>query len=223
VSDFIAISDDKTKGLPYGGYDFAKPSLAVVASADGRGVVLWHVGGHIAVEFDGGTMAAEDIGLDPPDGGIWIWEGKLEGGSGPTWYNPDGDQASLDGKFRPLTDEEWLAIRAGESPWDDREWQLCFCDREGVPCLKHEADPPVAKPCPRCSECVGAEHHWLEHAEHPDQSDDETTITEEFAGFICKHCEVKADLCEECDGPIFPRTGATSCADCTAGRGDIDP
>jgi hypothetical protein len=88
--------------------------------------------------------------------------------------------------------------------------------------VSEEAEPLV-KACRRCSECQGEEHHFLEHVEHPDQSDDETTITEEWAGFICKHCEVKADQCEQCDGPIFPITGATVCVHCAAERGDAEP
>lgn len=133
-------SEAKATDMPYGGYDFAKPSLAVVASAGGRGVVLWHVGGHIAVEFDGGDMAAEDVGLEPPDNGIWIWEGKLEGGASPSWYNPDGDSPELAGKFRPPTDEEWAEIRVNACPWDDREWRLCLCGRDELGCPKHSED-----------------------------------------------------------------------------------
>jgi hypothetical protein len=71
--------------------------------------------------------------------------------------------------------------------------------------------------CRRCSECIGEDHHFIEHAEAPTDDD------EGFAGYICKHCEVKADLCESCDGPVYPITGATKCADCTAGRNDFEP
>jgi hypothetical protein len=72
--------------------------------------------------------------------------------------------------------------------------------------------------CRRCSECIGQDHHFLEHAEEPTDDNDEG-----FAGYICKYCEVKADLCESCDGPVYPTTGATKCADCTAGRNDFEP
>lgn len=71
--------------------------------------------------------------------------------------------------------------------------------------------------CRRCSECIGQEHHFLEHCEHPSNGD-----AAEFYGFICKHCEVKADICDECEGPVFPITGAAVCAECTAERGDFD-
>jgi hypothetical protein len=82
----------------------------------------------------------------------------------------------------------------------------------------------MAEACRRCSECVGAEHHWLDHVTYPGQDDGEgSTYETEFVGFICKHCETVAVLCDECDGPIYPITGASVCADCTAERGDFEP
>lgn len=73
--------------------------------------------------------------------------------------------------------------------------------------------------CRRCSECEGAEHHFLEHCDDPAAT---PAGEEPFAGYICKHCEQKADMCDECSGPIWPHTGQTVCADCTAGRGDFE-
>lgn len=83
-----------------------------------------------------------------------------------------------------------------------------------------EPTTEAGTPCRRCSECIGEEHHWLEHCEDPDEVE---TDVEPFVGFICKHCEVRAFQCEQCDGPIFPMTGATACAECTAERGDFEP
>jgi hypothetical protein len=206
-------SEEKATDMPYGGYDFSKPSLAVIASANGRGVVLWHVGGHVAVEFDGGDMAAEDVGLEPPDDGIWIWEGKLEGGSGPTWYNPDGTDATLEGKFREATDEEWASIRESECPWDDTEWMLCLCERGGG-CPKHEAvrestDALGRNKCPKpCVECEDGDHHWLDQA-----TDDDGNPVDPF--FACKHCDATAGMCAECLQPNLIADAAL-CTECNA-------
>ncbi len=71
------------------------------------------------------------------------------------------------------------------------------------------------QPCRRCSECVGQEHHFLEHAAEPEGDDDSMW----FAGYVCKHCEAKADICDGCDGPIYPITGASQCPECDAGNG----
>lgn len=56
-----------------------------------------------------------------------------------------------------------------------------------------------AKPCRRCSECSGAEHHWIDGA-----------------AFGCKHCAATAAQCEGCDEVATTRSfdGAALCADC---------
>lgn len=45
--------------------------------------------------------------------------------------------------------------------------------------------------CRRCSECIGAEHHWIDN-EDIDDADDPT--------HACKHCDAVGDECETCDG-----------------------
>lgn len=115
------------KGEPWGGYDFNKPSLAVIADGGTphrSGCVLWTVGAHVRMEMEeGGLSALDDLGLEAPDVGIWIWEGK---------YSWDSDGYSEPrGKFRRPTEEEWQAIREGRCPWNDEDWKL----------KKHEEHP----------------------------------------------------------------------------------
>lgn len=58
---------------------------------------------------------------------------------------------------------------------------------------KPEKLPP--KLCPReCTECDGEQQHST-------------------PGYECKHCEVWAAMCDECDEPIFPATSSV-CAEC---------
>ncbi len=116
------------KDMPWGGYDFEKPTLAVIASADGNegsvgeGAVLWSVGPHIRMEEEEvGLHTLEELGLQPESGGIWIWEGRGVWYDGPYEYPQDGENV-LEGTFRRPTDEEWEAIRRSECPWNDDDW-----------------------------------------------------------------------------------------------------
>lgn len=63
--------------------------------------------------------------------------------------------------------------------------------------------------CRTCSECVGDPHHWIEHCDDPGEPDP-------FVGYVCKHCEARADICDECSVAIYPMTGVDRCAECTA-------
>ena len=49
--------------------------------------------------------------------------------------------------------------------------------------------------CPRCSECMGCEHHWI--ADPTPERD-----------YVCKHCDAFGDMCLECSGD-----GCESCKD----------
>lgn len=71
--------------------------------------------------------------------------------------------------------------------------------------------PDPKPPCRQCSECDG-NHHWLETC---CDSDDGPADPH----FICKHCDARADCCEECDGPVFPPTLAL-CAECSEEQDD---
>lgn len=91
------------------------------------------------------------------------------------------------------------------------------CDHKFVDskrCLKCGWQPDP-KACRACGECDG-NHHWLDSC-----GDDDDPCEPHY---VCKHCEVRADMCGGCgDGVIFPVTGATLCAECTADRGDFEP
>lgn len=52
--------------------------------------------------------------------------------------------------------------------------------------------------CRRCSECRGENHHWIEHC------DDPAEVAEPFVGYICKHCDARAEMCDACDGADEP-------------------
>lgn len=78
------------------------------------------------------------------------------------------------------------------------------------------------KPCRRCSECVGCEHHWLDNTEfgainecgldRPDATGNE---------YMCKHCPAVGDECENCggDGSIDGKDDECSAACCPTCRG----
>lgn len=110
---------------PYAGWDFAKPSRAVVASNCGDGSVLWYAGGHLDFEISEGVgNVLADLGLDDAPLGISVWVGKVnyieyqcaEGGV-------DCDAETV-GEFRDPTPEEWDAIKSGRNPWNVRDWML---------------------------------------------------------------------------------------------------
>jgi hypothetical protein len=116
----------------WGGYDFGKNSLAVVAFGEVRDemCVLWTVGAHLRMEMEEVGLSAEDV-LPEPDGeGIWVWEGHGVWHPGPYEY-PDDGEIELVGTYRQPTAEEWKAIQKGECPWNDEEWK--FEPTEGEP------------------------------------------------------------------------------------------
>ncbi len=54
-------------------------------------------------------------------------------------------------------------------------------------------------PCRRCSECRGENHHWIEECEEPTPEKPDG-----WAGYVCKHCEARAEMCISCDGAAEP-------------------
>lgn len=118
----------------WGNYDFSKPSLAVVAlGEDGQELpcLLWTVGAHVRMEIEEAGLTFGELGLEPDEPGIWIWEGV--GVWSPGGYEcPDDGSIELVGKFRKPTDEEWTAIRCGCCPWDDEQWKLPEQDRQSI-------------------------------------------------------------------------------------------
>lgn len=84
----------------YNGYDWERPSKAVVASdGKGSGAVLWTIGAHVnyIVQEELGYMDLGDLGLDSCPLGVHIWEGHSE-----IRHHDSGedDWLELVGKFR---------------------------------------------------------------------------------------------------------------------------
>lgn len=116
---------------PWEGYDFSKPSQAVVAAdAKGKGAVLWSVGGHIRMELEeAGLSDLDDLGLEPPDelgAGVWIWVGTYSWVPGYVegYEAPGEGYMDCKGEFRRPTDDEWAAIKDGRCPWDNEDWKI---------------------------------------------------------------------------------------------------
>lgn len=86
--------------------------------------------------------------------------------------------------------------------------------------------------CRRCSECMGCDHHWLEHGTPADVcphdlSDAERQQIEEGNGcclqcldeapdYVCKHCPATGETCMAC-GMIEPEAEAVDCPECGGG------
>jgi hypothetical protein len=123
---------DEKKGLDIGfkiepatpppdpGYDFSKPSKAVIAcDGDGNGIVLWYTGAHLVVEIceHGCGVRLDDLGLDDAPEGISVWEGIYYGTQHETMDGVEYD-TEVSGDFRKPTAEEWDSIRDNVCPWD---------------------------------------------------------------------------------------------------------
>ncbi len=106
----------------------AKPSRAVVAcDGSGNGVVIWYVGGHLAMEIEEGacSRSIDSLGLDHAPEGISIWEGIYHWTKGEDTVNGYFEPEPFAvGKFREPTQEEWIEITGGCAPWNEAEWRL---------------------------------------------------------------------------------------------------
>ncbi len=101
--------------------DWSKPSLAVVAcDGHGHGCILSTAGPHVAHEISVIGRELSDLGLDDAPEGLSVWKGRIKTS---TSYEGEVD-AWLEGEFRDPTDEEWVAIRNGECPWSESNWNL---------------------------------------------------------------------------------------------------
>jgi len=113
----------KAETQTWNNYDFAKPSLAVVAYGIRREIcVISSVGAHVNMELDECGSRAEDFLTEPEKSGIWIWEGI--GTWHPGTYDPTDGETVLEGTYRKPTIEEWVSIMEFECPWNDEEWKL---------------------------------------------------------------------------------------------------
>lgn len=115
----LSLSEDQ-EPVP-GDPDWTKNSFAVVCLARGSAWVMFYVGAYLDQEIDNVGRNAEDVGICPDADGIWIWEGKFVGGNY-NHYSGDYSDWEPSGTHRPPTEEEWTAIRAGVSPWNEEDW-----------------------------------------------------------------------------------------------------
>jgi len=113
-------------GPPYAGWDFSKGNLAVVASRNGYGSVLWWVGLDIDLQIsEYGAHDLGDLGLDDAPDGIHVWQGNYIWSSGVNYEGIDeGGDAEPRGVFRPPTTEEWALIQKNECPWNIEDWKV---------------------------------------------------------------------------------------------------
>jgi hypothetical protein len=113
-----------SKRETWGNYNFDKPSKAVIAlDSNDVGIVLWTVGGHVALEMtESGLSSAEELGLFPPAPGLWVWEGISVWHPG-HYECPEDGEMELTGSFRLLTPEEGEKVLRNECPWNDDEWK----------------------------------------------------------------------------------------------------
>lgn len=110
--------------MSYGGYNWVKPSLAVIAcDGQGNGCVLWTAGPHIKFEMEDIGAKLDDLGLDDAPKGISIWTGVSVMEETSTLDGHDFN-SYLEGDFRAPTQDEWKAITINSCPWDDEDWKL---------------------------------------------------------------------------------------------------
>lgn len=86
-------------------------SIALVANANGKGVVLAFDGLGIESMIDGVGREIDNLGLDDGPSGISIWEGECRS------HRDGDDDAELVGAFRALTPEEWQRLATTGVPW----------------------------------------------------------------------------------------------------------
>lgn len=118
----------------WGGYDWDKPSLALVAVVcrpdhvpAEEEILLYAVGGHVRLNLDEHGLdwpafAPADSRKHLPESGLYVWEGRLARGSVSFEGHYDGDE--LRGAYRLPTTEEIQAFLRGESPWNNEDWLL---------------------------------------------------------------------------------------------------
>lgn len=70
-------------------------------------------------------------------------------------------------------------------------------------------DDCAGKRCRRCSECPDGPHHFIENLDFDDESK-----LDEVDEYTCKHCEVTAAMCEQCDVAVWPAHASGLCEEC---------
>lgn len=118
----LQIQDDPLWARAPSEYNLDKPSRAVVVYGESNGAVVWTVGGHVRQEIEAVGGRLDDLGLEPPGPGVWVWEGGGHWTPGPYECPADGDY-ELRGTWRQPTRAEWETLLAGRCPWRDEAWR----------------------------------------------------------------------------------------------------
>lgn len=93
------------------------PGIAFIAAHGGHGCILAFEGEIMYYEFESiSSRTLDEHGLDDAPDGLSIWEGSIQGG-GKDEYNGDYYDCYFVGKFRPLTEAEYMRLAKGETPW----------------------------------------------------------------------------------------------------------
>lgn len=96
--------------------------LIVCDDYGGRGIFC--VGYDLWKEIcDVGSFDADDLGLTPPDDGVWVWEGIYERKLSNCWDDAVMD-SEPDGEFRRPSETEWSLIQSGSAPWGEQDWLI---------------------------------------------------------------------------------------------------
>jgi len=114
-----------SRGKGWGGYPnwaWPMPNYALLASNGHDGIVLDMGGPGISYEYEeNGCTTLSMLGFDDAPAGLSVWEGIWRWEPGPVGCPEDGEGV-LEGKYRPLNDEEWVQLRACYSLWDKNLW-----------------------------------------------------------------------------------------------------
>lgn len=109
----------------YSEADWDRKSLAVIAcDGDGGVAVLWTVGPHIEYLRDElGVILPDDLGIGVTPPGLWVCEGVVIGVRHPATLNRlEECDLVFYGVKRPLTEDEWAAVKNYENPWVVEKW-----------------------------------------------------------------------------------------------------
>lgn len=103
-------------------FDRNQTSRCLIVYDGSHGHATFCVGWDLQKEIDDcGSHDVQDLGLTPPEPGIWIWDGIYTCKLGSCWEDQVTD-SEPEGHFRRPTVDEWRRLQDGEDPWDGADW-----------------------------------------------------------------------------------------------------
>lgn len=129
-----------------------RDSIVLIAFDYDKGFVLDYDGAHIDYEMTEVGRDFSDLGLDPPDDGLWLWTGRLVSSS---FQGYDGAEYESwpEGTFRRLTDEEAIKVAGGGCIIEPFDLNPDFCCSVSYAVKNHDAPVLI-----RLIERMQAEH-----------------------------------------------------------------